>query len=439
MPDSSQLPLNSMLEQMISATLALPAEKDLFHIRSEAEIASARGYYLPDEDDRLRIVFADYLRVRAILLDTIHTLPTLSQAKKDWQQDIEAFSIAYAAACALIRAASYIIDITQSMPVTWNKLDEAEERYGIKRKTLTRLYKSSTSPLRMWRFLEATKFYESNKDSIITLRHKSNTHEELIRLLLSEEPFVAAKRRLFIKKRFKFQLYDMIRRQKSGYKMAMFHLFRLSGSAIAEMKHPFKKDRRARSSYKQVTHEIITQIKSDLKPGDIIITRHDDALSNLFLPGFWPHAAFYAGGENEDQLVIESKKDGVKFRRLEETLYVDSFLVLRPKLTPETIQIVIDKAKTHVGKRYDFLFDFTQSDRLACTELVYRSYHAAANIQFELIERAGRKCLSAEDLIDQAIGQKQFDCIAIYGLQDKQITYHQAALKLLKTSYASNW
>jgi len=439
MADSKQTALTSTLEQVISAAQALPVEKDLLAIRREAELASTRGYYLPDEDDRLRVVYSDYLRVRAILLDTIYNLPTLSQPKKGWEENTEAFSIAYTAACALIRAASYIIEIAKSMPVIWNKLDEAEERFGIKRKSLTRLYKSSTSPLRMWRFFEATRFYEANKESIKSLRTRSHLHEELISLLEEEEPFIEARRRLFIRKRFKFQLYDMIRRHKSGYRIAMFHLFRLSGSAIAEMKQPFRKERHSHSTKKCVTPEIIEQIEPLLEPGDILITRHNDALSNLFLPGFWPHAAFYAGGEDKDRVVIESKKDGVKFRRLEETLYVDCFLVIRPKLTQDAILAVIDKAKTHVGKRYDFLFDFTKSNRLACTELVYRSYHATADIQFELIERAGRKCLSAEDLINQAIGRQQFDCVALFGLTGEEISLQPDALELLRSSYTSQW
>ncbi len=439
MADSRKTILNSTIEQVISATQALPVEKNLLQIRSDAELASARGYYLPDEDDRLRLVYSDYLRVRAILLDTINTLPSLSQLKKDWEEDLEAFTIAYSAACALIRAASYILDVAKSKPVIWNKLDEAEERFGIKRKSLTQLYKSSTNPMRMWRFFEATKFYEKNKSNILALRGHSKAHEELLQLLEEEEPFIETKRRLFLNKRFKFRLYDMIRRHKSGYRITMFHLFRLSGSAIAEMRQPFKKDRFSLGFNKRVTPKIISQIKSTLVPGDIIITRHDDALSNLFLPGFWPHAAFYIGGEDDNKVVIESKKDGVKYRRLEDTLSVDCFLILRPNLSQESIQVAIKKANTHVGKRYDFLFDFTKSDRLACTELVYRSFHAVANIQFELIERAGRKCLSAEDLINQSICSEQFDCIALFGLLEEQIAYDSEAMGLLKNSYDSQW
>src|SRR5690606_22773108 len=32
-------------------------------------------------------------------------------------------------------------------------------------------------------------------------------------------------------------------------------------------------------------------------PGDILIVRQDDFLSNAFLPGFWPHAILWLGPE----------------------------------------------------------------------------------------------------------------------------------------------
>ena len=38
------------------------------------------------------------------------------------------------------------------------------------------------------------------------------------------------------------------------------------------------------------------------------------------------------------------------------------------------------RAMSHVGK----LFDFRQADRLACTNLVYRSWHGVAGMEFKL-------------------------------------------------------
>jgi len=54
-------------------------------------------------------------------------------------------------------------------------------------------------------------------------------------------------------------------------------------------------------------------------------------MSNLFLPGFWPHSALWLGAEDAD--ILEAKKDGVLLRTIEDTLQVDAFIVLRPKLT----------------------------------------------------------------------------------------------------------
>lgn len=434
-----EIMITQILEEIISATHGLPREQDLHVIISDASTASERGYYLPDEDERLRTVYSDYLRIRAILLDLIQQLQPLSYPRKNWNHDLEAFSIAYTAACALIRAASYVINAAKTNKVIWNKLDEGETRFGLKRKSLTRLYKSATSPSRMWRFHEATRFYESKKSEILSLRNKSSLHNELITLLEEEEPFIEAKRRAFLKKRLKYRVYDFIRRHKSSYSWAMFHLFRISGSAIADMRYPVRQLSSKSNGGKRVTQPAIERLKQLLRPGDILVTRHDDALSNLFLPGFWPHAAFYIGEDEQGMSVVESKKDGVKLRALEETLSVDSFLVMRSDLNENSITEGIKKAKTHIGKRYDFLFDFTKANRLACTELVYRSFHSIDGIHFKLEERSGRKCMSAEDLIDQAMASGRFRCIAIYGVQQNNFHVEDEARDILKHSYNSNW
>ncbi|MBT8043875.1 MAG: hypothetical protein KJO79_02895, partial [Verrucomicrobiae bacterium] len=54
-------------------------------------------------------------------------------------------------------------------------------------------------------------------------------------------------------------------------------------------------------------------------------------------------------------------------------------------------------------------------------EVVYRSYHGIGPehqpIMFELIRHSGRPCISAEDLIIQAVDSGHFEKVADYGVE----------------------
>ena len=78
---------------------------------------------------------------------------------------------------------------------------------------------------------------------------------------------------------------------------------------------------------------------------------------------------------------------------------------------------------SHVGKLFDFAFDFRQADRLACTALVYRSWHGVAGMEFRLGEQSGRFCLPAEDLIDQTLGGGLFSVAAFFGEECGEVSF----------------
>ena len=208
----------------------------------------------------------------------------------------------------------------------------------------------------------------------------------------------------------------------------------MMGSEIAELKIPLIKLPKAP---KRVTQNIRDEIRSKLMPGDVFVTRHDDAVSNLFLPGFWPHAALWLGADDFD--ILEAKKDGVLLRHIEETLEVDAFVVLRPKLADVLVSEAIERARTHSGKLYDFIFDFSTSDRLVCTEVVYRGFHGIGEIDFTLEDVAGRFCLPAESLINQSISQGWMDVVAIYGVEGNELKFGDAAKSVLRKSFASTF
>ncbi len=415
----------------------MPLRMEIGHELADAVSAEQRGYFTPDEDERIREVFARYLRVRSVLLEALGEVEPILEAMKkegkeeDWLVRLRAFVVGFSAATMLVRSASYVVDLAGNRPVVWKKLDESEPRYGIAAKSFTMVYKNLSSSRRMWRFHEAMMFYEAHREDIEELCDDAVVGE-LVAVLEEESAFLEYRKRDYLRRKWDYRLHSFKRRNVSGYKKAMFHLLKLSGSAIAEMRQPFVKKP---GQGKRVTEEVRTMLRPLLRPGDVFITRHDDAVSNLFLPGFWPHAALYIGEKGEREALgvhldeadgrdlegfcfLEAKKDGVLFRPMHETLEVDALMVLRPKLAKTQRAEALMRAMSHEGKLYDFMFDFRKADRLACTEVIYRGYHGIGQVRFELKHHTGRPCLSAEDLIEQALGSGHFQKIADYGVKE---------------------
>ena len=123
------------------------------------------------------------------------------------------------------------------------------------------------------------------------------------------------------------------------------------------------------------------------------------------------------------------------FRPLDDTLAVDACIVVRPQLQPQQIVEAITRAMTHQGKCYDFEFDFRRSDKLVCTEVIYRAYHGIGKMEFELKKRTGRVCLSAEDILDYAVKGEFFEVISVYGVGGNKFFTGQRALETLVASY----
>jgi hypothetical protein len=196
-----------------------------------------------------------------------------------------------------------------------------------------------------------------------------------------------------------------------------------------------------------VSHEQQEKMDRALNPGDIMIARKNWYLSNVGLPGFWPHAILYLGtpdklekyfdtaevrayvkelsgrdqtlgqylaerwpskwaryrlGEGEDPYrVIEAISEGVVFNTLHHTCG-DYVAALRPRLSKVVKARAVIAAFSHLGKPYDFEFDFATDHALVCTELVWRSYRPVGEgvpgLEIPLSELMGRMTLPANDI-----------------------------------------
>lgn len=314
-----------------------------------------------------------------------------------------------------------------------------------------RVYKNLTSARWMWRYHEAWRFYELHKEDL-QAELESGEMGALTDWLRAEEPFFESRRRDYVRRRVRYRLHSFHRRNEVGFQRVMFHFFKMGGSAVAEMRHPFVKKRPSGVPEKRVAARAREALDSLMRAGDVLVTRHDDAMSNLFLPGYWPHAALCIGQAEERAIFglemeaeragrcgetvrfLEAKKDGVLFRRLEETLAVDAVVLLRPLLPPTVVAEALTRALTHEGKLYDFVFDFRQADRLVCTELVYRAYHGLGGVNFQLSRRSGRLCLSAEDFLKQGLTGGFFEVVACFGVEDDLLRVGEAARRRLLAS-----
>ena len=198
-----------------------------------------------------------------------------------------------------------------------------------------------------------------------------------------------------------------------------------------------------------VSADQIAALRPRLHPGDILLERREWYLSNVGLPGFWPHAALYIGdveerrsyfdtpeirawlqtqgihdGQFETLLktrhphayrlsqqpdeagdmprIIEAIGKGVVFTTLEYSAAADSLAVLRPRLSRLEIAQAVLKSFEYSGRPYDFDFDFRTDGQLVCTELVFKSYrpeNGRQGLDWPLSTVAGRPVVTANNIV----------------------------------------
>lgn len=215
-----------------------------------------------------------------------------------------------------------------------------------------------------------------------------------------------------------------------------------------------------------IAREQVLSVLKRMEPGDIMVARQNWYLSNIGLPGFWPHAELFVGTPEElsayfdadpdvkawaatlpgkpasftrylatafpqkwaeytgkdphgDPIrIIESISEGVSFTGLEHGMRVDYLGVMRPRLPKVEKARAVLRAFGFQGRPYDFNFDFFSDQSLVCTELVWKSYAPSKDMKgltVPLVDVAGRRTLPANELV------RLFD--AEYGREDRQLDF----------------
>ena len=341
---------------------------------------------------------------------------------------ISEFTVAFAAAMVLVHAARFLRELFGEDEIVRRKLNESHVSYGIRAGSYDEIQLALTDPVNAVRLREATQFYDRYREQIQQAAQATPELRRLIPVIEARIDAVRVAPAHYMKVRIEERRYQLNDAVLQGGLMRALYAFQQWGSlAVSSLSTK-------PGHIPQIPSEIASRLRDVIRPGDVFVTRKEGAVTNYFLPGYWPHAALYAGNDR----VIESLKDGVRDRGLESPFGNDAVALIRPRLKEDLIVEGLRRARSHVGKPYDFDFDFTRSDRLVCTEVVYRSFSGIGGIEFPLTRRAGRQTLSAEDLLDIALLGRQYQLVAVYCRRcgDGLLTDRRAAEALLQTMHS---
>lgn len=395
----------------------------------------------PDQGRELRTIWRG-------ILDYMRAIDGIKRYWKDYKSinvatkpndHARAFFVGYAAWMVQYQHGLDFVDLTVPSALHEVLLDEASPEYDIPKGAFKDLKLNIINVASVSRFMGGAGYYKvhkkriknqvctTTKDCLWAMGMVNAYHEDSKAQLAERAPA-----------HFSYNAYDIVR--DLSFK-AWFPLQK----NVAEWMGDTKVKRKKKHLIKPAQ---LAQMRKSMLPGDIVVARHNWYLSNVGLPGFWPHAELYLGSPKElaahldtpevtaampelqgqtftkylserfprewvsyNQLqdgkphrIIEAISEGVVFSSLEKGAGADYIGVMRPRYTKVDTARAIIKAMTYIGRPYDFNFDFLSEETIVCTELVYKAWQPSAlkkGPDFSLVEVMGRATLPANDVVRQ--------------------------------------
>ena len=418
-----------LLAENISGLIDLEARA----ARIKNEFASGtRSFYSQKDDDEIRQLLFKYLTHRSALLNLIWKYQKHAGVKDD-RGALRAFLVCFTSACALHDASIKLITYFENAPNAVRKLNEPEPLWNIPAGVYD-MVKANLIQRQTREFMAAwMEKYRAGRIDFDKHALHSAPHDRFHAAIDRHAQSAPAVASLVIKAGIADPVSEATLVGKGlAYKGQAFISTWLGSTRV----------RVPRSGARMISAKQLADMRLQLKPGDILIERQNWYLSRAFMPGFWAHAALYVGTTNDlaqlgladdprvkkhwrefaarnheghEHVILEAVPQGVRITTLEHCIGIaDAAAVLRPRVSEAQTREAIGRAFSHLGKSYDFDFDFFSSDKLVCTELVYRAYDG--HVHFPLVDVMGRKTLPPTELARKFVqerrsGTAQLDCV----------------------------
>lgn len=369
------------------------------------------------EEDAIRQSWISFLCHRKALLIMIGKYRRNNFYKDNPSLNRKVMFLYYGAVITLFRNSLKMINMAKKSDMIWDKLNEKDIAWDIEKDQLQSIYKKMAQ-YKNRRILtgiynEYRETFADELDDSLTVRHWLHQRIRNYIAYIEDNSLTIWTAKLSI-------LWDNILNilDKPRYSIV---------SAVEE----WVGDNRYMNREIAMGHDMIQKARKLLQPGDFLLSRKNYYLSNIFLGGFWPHGILYVGtvedlkkiGISEhptvkkflveysspgldgyERLFIESTSEGVRMVSAETALHADYLCAFRPQVSPELRNKALIDAFTHVGKDYDYDFDFFSSEELACTEVLYQIY--SSDIPFEMTTVLGKKVLPGNQILQQWARQR---------------------------------
>jgi uncharacterized protein YycO len=382
---------------------------------------TARSYFTPDEDDRVRQGVLVYRNCRLAAYEIILRYRDYASVGPETCQ-LRCFLLAFGAALVLYAKSLRIIAFAEHVPMLRSKINEPDSKYDMEAGFFDDVLAGYSRICNYRSILQADGFWRARRRAAHTLAYEDGGDWAWLVDLIRHQRHAVRSRLLHVLwQRLRHDWRSFCHTILSPFRQARHGLESLLGDRFAQVQV-------AGQPVNAITSEILANLRLSLQPGDVLLTRNDHRLTAAILPGFWTHAALFLGARSDLEvlglrthphvvrhwhevpencgplgLVVEALFPCVQLNPLEKCLCVDHLVVLRSTLSPDDIASAIGEALGHLGKPYDFEFDFNNTSRIVCTELVYRSYHNRGAMTFSLTKRLGRFTLTGDDIIAQIL------------------------------------